>query len=275
MTTVTLDRDGRETTRTLPLPRRFVLSVPETEALFAATDAPLPWTATGPAGAPPAALATPLGDLVPEARDALAVFGAPEGAVDADLAVRRAGRAERLHSWQRWAAGRVTAVSTALHQTAELGWWPDARWQGELARLASVTRPAELAGAPASWIELPHELLLGAGAALQERRLDLFDELVARDVVHVRVDGEAASLVEAAAQLRLLESGVGGRLQVVVSGLGPGGRVSGWVSWLLYADGWRALEPFVRDGRPMVRVAPRRPLDLGVEVARLVTEVRS
>jgi hypothetical protein len=57
-----------------------------------------------------------------------------------------------------------------------------------------------------------------------------------------------------------------------------GRRRLGWVSWLLYADGWRALTPYAGSGaggirRAMVRIEPRRPIDLGLDVARWVSTV--
>jgi hypothetical protein len=48
---------------------------------------------------------------------------------------------------------------------------------------------------------------------------------------------------------------------------------AGWVSWLLFGDGWRSLTPLRRDGRPVVLLAPAEPLDLGRQVAALVTLV--
>ena len=63
-------------------------------------------------------------------------------------------------------------------------------------------------------------------------------------------------------------------MRTVVSGVGPTGtRKVGWVSWVLFPDGWRALTPHTRDHRARVRVHPVEPLRLGVEVARLVTLV--
>ena len=57
------------------------------------------------------------------------------------------------------------------------------------------------------------------------------------------------------------------------SSSGLGAR-AGWVSWLLFADGWRALTPTRVAGRPSVRVDAVEPSRLGAEVARLVSVVR-
>ena len=273
MSTVTLAPDGTAAERLVPLPRRFRLTLPQAEAVLEATGAPVPWRPQG-AGVVPGALRDPSGDLIPEAVAALAVLGAPEVAVDADLAVRTPAGSERLHSWQRWTAGRVTALSSALHDTVELGWWRHEHWQAELARLLSVTRPAHAPEPPGRELTLPYDLLLGGGAALRERRADVFDELVSRDADAVRVGGEPAGRAGAAEQVRRLELSVVGRMQVVVAGAPGGRRTTGWLSWLLFADGWRALVPYDEGARAMVRVSARHPMDLGVEVARLVAEVR-
>ena len=273
MSTVTLAPDGSTTERAVPLPRRFRLTLPQAEAALEAAGAPVPWRQQG-AGAVPGALQDPSGALIPEAARALAVLGAPQVAVDADLAVRTSAGDERLHSWQRWYDGHVTALSTALHDSVELGWWRHEHWQAELARLVSVTRPAHAPEPPARELTLPYDLLLGGGAALRDRRPDVFEELVSREADAVRVGGEPAGRAGAAEQVRLLELSAIGRLQVVVAGAPGGRRTTGWLSWLLFADGWRALVPYDDGARAMVRVSARHPLDLGVEVARLVAEVR-
>jgi hypothetical protein len=61
-----------------------------------------------------------------------------------------------------------------------------------------------------------------------------------------------------------------GRLRVV--GVLPSRRV-GRVSWLLVADGWRALTPYLAGGTAMLRLERRRPEDLPVDVARWAAEV--
>jgi hypothetical protein len=71
-----------------------------------------------------------------------------------------------------------------------------------------------------------------------------------------------------------LHTAVAGRLLATVAAREGGRARAGWVSWLLYADGWRELVPARVDGRPVVRVEPVTPLDLGARVAALVTAVR-
>ena len=288
------------------IPRRFRLGRAGVDRLLELTGTPAPWVTAepghvdrlGPASPPPAGpaasdpaasdpdaaltaagLLTPLGDVAPEAGAALAVFGAPEALVDVDVSVRRpdapAGFVQ-ARSWQRFAAGRVTTLATAGGGVLELGWFDDDLWQAELARTATVSAPETALPSPARVLDLPHEFLLGTGAALRQRREDVFAELARRYTGTVRRDGGAAlDLTGTAEQARLLHLSVCGRLQAVVSGVGTtGARKAGWVSWLLFPDGWRALTPHTDRGVPRVRVHPVGPGRLGVEVARLVTGVR-
>lgn len=225
-------------------------------------------------------LLTPLGDLHPEAVSAMAVFGSPEVIVDVDMSVRRAAAPSgfaQVHSWQRLRAGRVTTLATAGSRLLELGWFDDDLWQVELARAVTVRTSASEAPLPAQVVDLPYELLLGTGEALRLRREDVFAELVRRHAGSVRVDDADLPLGLAATgeRLRDLHASTLGRMQTVVSGVGDGvARKAGWVSWLLFPDGWSALTPHTSDRVPMVRVHPVEPLRLGVEVARLVTAVR-
>lgn len=68
-------------------------------------------------------------------------------------------------------------------------------------------------------------------------------------------------------------SGLGhsaGRLRIVVAGRGG----VGWLSWILYGDGWRELTPYVDRGVPMVHVRAVTPARLGHRVARLAAGAR-
>lgn len=316
MATVTLALDGSPAPAPDPaarLPRRVRLSRQAVEHLAELTRTPLPWpgppapsptaAALGPAAAPApdepgdavaelraARLLTALGDVHPEVAGAMSVLGAPEVLLDLDLSVRRsdavAGYAQ-LHAWHRLRGGRVTTLATA-GGPLELGWLRAELWQVELARAVTVTRPRTTARSPEPVLDLPHELLLGAGEALRLHREDVLGELVARHAGSVltedprrdggtgRTDSGGRPLGRAATeeQLRLLHTSVLGRMRTLVAGVGTdGARRAGWVSWLLLPDGWRALEPHVRDLEPRVLVHPVEPLRLGVEVARLVAEV--
>jgi hypothetical protein len=306
MATVTLNLDGTPApARDLVsgLPRRLRLSRAALERLGAVTGTPLPWgdarepsptaRALGsqalpdvPDGGDPerelreARVLTPLGDVHPEVADAMAVFGAPEVLVDVDLSVRRAGAPAghaQVHSWQRLRAGRVTTAASAGGRLLELGWFDDDLWQVELARAVTVTRPRTTARPPERVLDLPHELLLGTGEALRLHRDDVFAELVARHTGAAFADVGAIPLGRAGTdeQVRLLHGSALGRMRTVVSGVGTtGAHKLGWVSWLLFGDGWRALTPYTRDHEARVRIHPVVPLRLGAEVARLVTGVK-
>jgi len=294
MVAVTLAADGRTVTPqaepALRLPRRFRLSLAAVEHLADRTGTPLPWERGRRPSADaqdPAAelrrhhLVTPDGGLDPEAVGAWAVLGSPEVLVDVDVSVRRPDSPAgfvHLHSWQRRRCGRVASLSTAGGRLLELGWHDDDLWQVELARAVTVRTPSAPAPPPAAVVDLPHELLLGSGAALRLHREDVLADLERRHAGGVHVDDDPVPLGPAAtdAQVRRLHAAAVGRMRTVVAGVGTrGARRVGWVTWLLFPDGWRALAPHVRDGQPRVRVQPVVPLRLGAEVAHLVAEVRS
>ena len=119
---------------------------------------------------------------------------------------------------------------------------------------------------PEPEVEVPLDVLLGAGEALRTRRPDVLDELVRR-----AAPADPTALRE---QLVRLHSAVVGRLLAVVAARDRDTARAGWVSWLLFADGWRALTPVRRHGGPAVRLTPARPIDLGRQVAAQVALVR-
>jgi hypothetical protein len=103
----------------------------------------------------------------------------------------------------------------------------------------------------------------------------VLDELARRAVGVARTSASELDAGEVRTQLVRLHRGVLGRLLATVAAgqAGAGVRV-GWVSWLLFGDGWRALTPTRVNGRPSVRLDPVGPPGLGPEVARLVSVVR-
>ncbi len=217
-----------------------------------------------------------------EVAAALSELSAGELLLDLDLAVRRwPGATARLQARHGLRDGIVTAVSTALTGEVEVARFDVLHWQPELARSVLVVPPDSSPAPPARTLELPWDLLLGTGAALARHRPELYDVLVARAVGSVRAGAEVLDAAGCREQLRLVHHSATGRLRVIGAGRAPGGRNRiGWVSWLWFADGWRALTPYAGSeasgaGRAMVRIEPRRPSDLGLDVARWMTAVRS
>ena len=280
------------------LPRRLALPVADLEALAARAGTPLPWHGdaaalpcrlaralgddrpAGPAAAPDAGvldtlgLLTPAGAPVAELAAALAVFATPEVAVRLDLGVRRPEAPRgvaRFTGWHHHRAGRVTALSTCGGPEVELAWFADDHWPRELEHL--VTVPADHGPAPDTDLTLPFELLLGSAAAVRQQRPPVLAELLARHPMS-GPDRTPLRATAAAEQVRLLHTVERGRLRVTVVGRGEGARTLGLVTWVLYADGWRALVPATADGVAVVHVVSTDPGALGATVARLVAGAR-
>lgn len=211
--------------------------------------------------------------LDPEVSAALAELSLSDLVVTLDLAVRRgpSGPA-RLHGLHGVRGDRVTAVSTAFTGVVELTRHDLARWQDELARAVTVSSPGA-APPPRPGLLIPWDLLVGTAAARARHRPEVYDVLVARALGACHAGNRELDLAGCHEQLRRLH-GSPGRLRVVGAGSSGTRRRIGWVSWLLFADGWHALTPTVRDHRPMVRLEPRDPADLASEAAVWLAEVR-
>ncbi len=224
------------------------------------------------------------GGVRPSVLAALTTFAQAPITVDLDLS-RREPKAPpgfaQLRAWHRWSGDRVSWITTT-GGCFELAWCDLTWWHHQLTAVVSdetdvdVTEAAdEHAGTPPApdlTVSLP--LLLASGECLRRGREDLLAELLRQ-----HVDGARAPLpltpVDTQAQLRRVHGSVTGRLRATVAGYGPGGdRRLGVVSWLRYADGWRALTPLSRPEGPWVRLAPVPRQQLAAEVARLVHGVR-
>ena len=192
---------------------------------------------------------------------------APDVTCVVEVSVRRdesPGGWVQVRSRQELHGGLVTAVTSAGSR-AEVAWWGVDEWAGRLARVADVPVP-EGPVPPESEVEVPLDVLLGAGEAVRTRRPDVLDELVRR-----AAPNDPSALRE---QLVRLHTSVVGRLLAVVAARNGVTARAGWVSWLLFADGWRALTPVRRHGGPAVRLTPTGPHDLGRQVAAQVVLVR-
>jgi hypothetical protein len=185
--------------------------------------------------------------------------------VDVDVAVR-GDRGEQRHSTRHAWCGTVVHVVEA--SPLETRTFDVAEWQRELADICRVAARPKAATPPAPDLEVPWDLVLGTGAALERHRPDLYDVLVARADGSVGVAGRPLGLPDIHAQVQRLHHAVLGRLRC--TGTVPSSRRIGWVSWLLFADGWLALTPYAGGvgERPMVRLEPRSPDDLAYDVAR-------
>jgi hypothetical protein len=195
--------------------------------------------------------------------------------VDLDVVVRRDHGEERLGARHAWCGTVVHAVSTSGAAEVETAAFDVADWQEELAGICRVAVSPPTCPSPIPDLEIPWDLVLGTGAALGRHRPDLYDVLVARAGGAVTAAGRPLGLAAVHAQVLRLHHAVIGRLRC--TGTVPSSRRVGWVSWLLYADGWRALTPYAGAGtgeaRPMVRLERRSPGDLAHDVARWATAV--
>lgn len=280
MVTVTLGRLNSEGARVepepTPVPRRFRLDAAAIAELARLTEASLPEEVVGDSVADPAGLRRAgllLDDelLHPEVVDAMTVFGNAEVEVGIELVVGRG----HLRAWHRLNGQRVTALAAA-GTIRELCWYDDDSWQRELARTIDVTPPDQASGPPLPQLTLPYEVLLASAESVESGRDELTIEFAHRGAGIAT--GPEGPLTAAAlhTQLIRLHRGTVGRLLVTVGGRQRDGDLAaGWVSWTLFADGWRSLTPLLQGGERMVSVRRVDPLELGRQVARLVMEVRS
>ena len=185
----------------------------------------------------------------------------PDLVVDVDLVVRRGRKTTRLRARHALRGQTVQAVATD-GERVEVSAFGVSDWPARLARACAAAAPPTGSAPAPDRPGLPWDLVVGTGAALSDDRPDLYDELIARDA---RFDEP----------VRRLHASLG-RLRVV--GVVPGRRRIGWISWVLQAEGWRALTPYVERGpdgaRRMIRVEPRRPEDLPHEIGRWAALVR-
>jgi len=212
-----------------------------------------------------------------QGRAVLTVWHAPALAVEIELLVCLARGQVRARSWHRNLDDWVVCLSTGDGEVFELSWLAAEDWWLELGRAAHVD-PRTLLPAPDAEpvpdvIETPWELLLTTGEAVQRRRRDLLDQLVA-DHSGTTIAGDGPDSLATADDRDVrrwheqLESASRGRLHAAVMGRDGRGRPgAGIVEWVLLHDGWRALTPFTRDGWTMVRIERTGPVDLARALA--------
>lgn len=251
------------------VPRQLVLDRPSLLGLAAACDVRLDWL-PGPDGAMSCDAEPP-----PEVRAALSRFGSATDGVDVDIAVRSRDGTLRARSWQRRRDGWVTTLATVDGHDFELTWCADGGWPTVLARTARVAVTTHGSPGLPPVVDLPLDLLLGVGEARTSGRTQVIDELLGRYAGGVREGGSVDRLGPSADPRRLvadLQAGVQGRLRAVVVSY-AGRAAAGVIEWLLFADGWRALKTYARDGLAMVRLEARTADHLAVDVAATLTSV--
>ncbi len=305
MATVDLTTPPRQPESLLDgLPRRVALTLPELRTVARlAGDAPLPFDVTEPR---PGALEDRMGQSrvseedaaylaavssLHDPTDSLARRGLLDGdTVDAGLAGAvgllatpavaldldvRVGDVQ-AKAWHREALGAVATLATVDGIVFELAWFDAPQWPAELGRVAVV--PEDAATGPSavpSSVDLPFDLASGAAEAVRTGRSDLLPVLVTQHAGRV-VDGEGAPIadLDVRALLPALYDETRGRLRALVTDLSSGGAtVVGVVSWVLLADGWRALRPHHDGDEPRVEVRAVEPGDLAAELAPVLAEV--
>lgn len=189
---------------------------------------------------------------------AVGLLATPTVALDLDVT---AGQAH-VRAWHRQRGPAVASLSTADGIVFELAWFPADRWAEELARVAVVPEdlPTGRSGVP-DRLDLPYELLDAATEAVRSHRTDLLSVLA----------GQHDADLEVVPVLTALASEARGRLRALVADV-AGERVSvvGVLSWVLLADGWRALRPHDGDRVEVLRVTPA---DLAAELGPVLAEV--
>ncbi len=305
MSAVVLDRDGREVQRPSTPPRRVRLPRAAVDRLAELVGAPSPATQLSSRRATPGKsdrLATPgrgsgssptpdegvdgvlaaaglaeSGVPTDQGRAVLAVWRAPTLAIELEVLVELRSGAVRVRSRQCALAGWVVCLSTADGHHFELSRLAADAWWLEVARAAHVDirtlRPVPAAEAVPDVVETPWELLLATGEAVRSRRHDLLDQLVedhpGTTLAGGLTDGlRTADDIDVRRWHERLESASCGRLHAAVMGRSGRGRPgAGVLEWVLLHDGWRSLTPLTRDGRAMVRIQRREPVDLPGELA--------
>jgi len=290
------------------LPRRLSLTLPELRVVAEhAGGAPLPFdasvhdpaAATGTAAAADAAGAADAADsaalaaaidslhdprsslarrglLVDTVLDegllgAVGLLATPAVALDLDVAVGES----RVRAWHRQQGGAVAALATADGVVFELAWFPVERWAEELARVAVVPEelPLRPSGVPGH-LDLPYALADAVAEAVHCGRADLLPVLVADHAASTTSRGRAVPDTEVAGLLTALATEARGRLRALVADVsGDRTAVVGVVSWVLVADGWRALRPRCESGVDHVTVEAVEPADLAAQLAPVLAEV--
>jgi hypothetical protein len=203
---------------------------------------------------------------------AVGLLATPAVALDLDV---RVGEVQ-AKAWHREASGAVATLATVDGLVFELAWFDAPQWTAELSRVAVLPEdvsPGTTEVPP--HVDLPFDLASSAAEALRTGRADLLPVLVGQHSSRV-VDGDGTSLTDIEVQglLTGLYGETRGRLRALVTDVSAGeASVVGVVSWVLLADGWRALRPRHSGDEPRVEVRHVAPVDLATELAPVLAAV--
>ncbi|MEQ7848965.1 hypothetical protein [Nocardioides kribbensis] len=214
---------------------------------------------------------------------AVGLLATPAVALDVDLAVGPL----RCKAWHRQTGDAVATLATADGIVFELAWFPITQWAMELARVSVVPEDLALSTSQVPAVfDAPFALVDAAGEAVRSGRSDLLPVLVAQHTGRTRSmsrtgaderwAGRQTTLDDAATvgALGALTTEARGRLRALVADVsGASTSVVGVVSWVLLADGWRALRPRHVDDEHRVGVHRVEPPDLAAELAPVLAEV--
>jgi hypothetical protein len=286
------------------LPRRVALTLPELRTLaHHAGDAPLPFDVAEPATAGPlehrlgetrgsgdsrayadavAGLHDPTDSLTrrglldgttvdPGVAGAVGLLATPAVAVDLDVVVDGL----RARAWHRQRGDAVATLATIDGMVFELAWFEAAAWPGELARVATLPDETEFDDSAApDPVDLPYELLDAGAEAVRAGRQDLLPTIIAHHQGEVRGSrGTPLPATEVAGLIGALVGESRGRLRALVADVEAGVTEVGVVSWVLLADGWRALRPHQVDGVRRVEIRRVESDGLPAELGPVLAEV--
>jgi hypothetical protein len=306
MTTIDLSTPPPPAAGTLEgLPRRATLTLAELRLVAeAAGGAPLPFDLTAPPEAPPlegrlgrsrgtsedqayvAAVASlhdgadsltrrglMVGGNVDEGLvGAVGLLATPTLALDLDVT---AGPVQ-AKAWHRQAAEAVATLATVDGIVFELAWFANGHWPAELARVAVIPEDLTMRESVVpDEIDLPYELVDAAVEAVAASRHDLLPVLASQHTQAARdAQGRAVAESELVAVLTALAGEAQGRLRGLVADVSTETTtVVGVVSWVLLADGWRALCPHLEDDVLRVLVRRTDAAELAAHLAPVLAEV--
>lgn len=218
-----------------------------------------------------------IGDcLDPGLLGAVGLLATPTLALDLDLAVGDAGGGLQAKAWHRQDGDAVATLATLDGIVFELAWFPTDQWPAELARVAVIPEDLPLRDSTVpAFVDLPFALGEAAAEAVRTSRPDLLPVLVAphRGAV-TDAHATAYDQAELAGLLHGLTTETRGRLRALVADVsGDTTTVVGVLSWVLLADGWRALRAHCSGDEHRLEVRRVDPGDLAAELAPVLAEV--